>query len=147
MAVSILWGEAPAALDWPGERGGLDHHAAQPGMGVDEAAAGERDQQVVLARTRAYENDVAGLGRGVSLGQPGGLRRDQPGDHRAVAQPVAARLGRPPAARGERRRDHPDAVESERGVASVKAKRRAGERFGGRGELGARCPRGHAGLG
>jgi hypothetical protein len=111
----------------PSERSGTANHAAKAGIGVDEAAALQGDDQMELAGAGADKRNVARA--------EVALRRMETAIGCNVFQPrksVGAKrvtVGQAPrlSASRERRRQQADAIEARRGVAAMQPEFRAGK--------------------
>ncbi len=105
-------------------------------MGVDEASVGDGDQQVVLRRAGADENDVAGFDLPLRLDQSSPFSESQLANDRSVTQAVASWGRHWSVTSRQRGRDYSDAVEPGCRVASMQPERGAHQRFGAGGDLG-----------
>ena len=104
--------EAPARGDRPRARPGLVHHAPEPGMGVDEAAAPGRDDEMRLDRAGMDEQHVAGASRVRSTAaKPLRAAKPSSGATESARSAIADRDDGSPPDRGERGGDQPDAIE------------------------------------
>ena len=117
--------------------------AAQAPMGVDKAGRAHCDQEMMLRRSGACEDEVAAADR-LRGGREAGARDEaQVAGDIGISQPVAGGRLRTP----ERASDEADAIDPACRVAPAQSKGRADKRFGSGGEL-ARPARGpHRGIG
>jgi len=103
-------------------------------MGMDEALALERNQQVLLQRSGLDEQKVSRRKWTITVLEAGAVRAGEPVENLAVAQTVSFRRNRPLADRSERSIHQPDTIEPGRGIAAVKSERSSSEAFGGASE-------------
>lgn len=115
------------AMNRQSEGAGHADHAAQAGMGVDEAAGMFRDQQVKLRRPWPHQNKVARFDRSAAIFEAIRGGKAQKVRDIAVAQCICPGDDRCPAHRCERRRDQPDTVQAGGRITAMQAKRRPDE--------------------
>ena len=134
-----IGGEPPVMIDRPCERRRSQHDPPEPGMGVDEPAAGRGDDQVMLRWSRPDQQHVAGRDRPGRFPQPGPRRRAEKPLDRSLPQPVARGRGCRPPDPGKRSRDQSDAIEPARRIAAMQPERHADQALGRAREAGHRA--------